>query len=111
MQILDVMRKVNTENEVKFLLAAYVETLPFYDFAHSLPHGVTDLPLAGMEDVRDRFETLLDIELSGGAAQAGERVHAIVREAAEVFGVALTRLRTLRTNMHVPTARDTELSF
>jgi hypothetical protein len=111
MQILDVMRKVNTESEVKFLLAAYVETLPFYDFAHSLPRGVTALPLAGMEDVRDRFEALLDIELTGGAAQAGERVHAIVRESVEVFGVALTRLRTLQRSVQMPVTRDVELSF
>ena len=111
MQILDVMRKVGSEGEVNFLLTAYVETLPFYDFGHSLPRNVTQLPLAGVEDVRGRFEALLDIELSGCAVQAGERVHAIVREAAEVFGVALTRLQTLQKTAPAVSARSVELSF
>ena len=111
MQILDVMRRVSTESEVKFLLSAYVETLPFYDFSHSLPRGVTQLPLAGVEDVRSRFEALLDVELSGGAAQAGERVHAIVREAAEVFGVALTRMQTLQKVATSTPERGIELTF
>ena len=111
MQILDVMRKVGSEGEVNFLLTAYVETLPFYDFGHSLPRNVTQLPLAGVEDVRGRFEALLDVELSGCAAQAGERVHAIVHEAAEVFGVALTRLQTLQKTAPAVTARSVELSF
>lgn len=111
MQILDVIRKLNTENEISFLLSAYVETLPLYDFARSLPQGVTALLLTGMEDVRGRFEALLDIELSGSVRHAGERVHAIVREATEIFGVAFTRLRTLHEATAAPVARDIELIF
>lgn len=104
MLILDVIRRVNTEHEVKFLLAAYLETLPFYDVTRSLPDGITELPLRGMEDVRNRFEALLDVELSGEALHAGAHVHAIVREAAEIFGAALTRLQTLHANIvHVKT--------
>ena len=37
MQMLEVMRRANSEHEVRFLLSGYVETLPFYDFARSLP--------------------------------------------------------------------------
>ena len=111
MQMLDVMRRVNSGHEVRFLLSAYVETLPFYDFARSLPHGVTTLPLAGVEDVRDRFETLLDIELSGSAVQAGASVHAIVREAAEIFGVALARLQILQQRAEAAPACGAVLTF
>jgi hypothetical protein len=111
MQLLDVMRKLNTETEISFLLSAYIETLPFYDFGGTLPIGVTTLPLAGVEDVRNRFEALLDIELCGGAVKAGERVHAIVREAAEIFGVALTRLHAIQSSVESATTRDVALGF
>jgi len=48
MQMLDVIRRVNSEHEVRFLLSAYVESLRVYDSARSLPRGVTESPLAGV---------------------------------------------------------------
>ncbi len=111
MQMLDVMRRVNSEHEVRFLLSAYIETLQFYDTARSLPQGVTALPLAGVDDVRERFEALLDIDLSGSAVQGGERVHAIVREAAELFGAALARLQILQKAAKSAPEHRVELSF
>jgi len=111
MLVLDVMRRANSEHEVKFLLAAYLETLPLYDVSHSLPGGVTELPVASVEDVRDRFEALLDIELSGGAERAGEHVHAIVREAAQIFGAALTRMQSLHKTIPRATAPSAALMF
>lgn len=111
MQMLDVMRRVNCEHEVRFLLSAYVETLQFYDSARSLPQGVTVLPLAGLEDVRERFEALLDLDLSGSAVHSGERVHAIVREAVEVFGAALARLQILQKAAKAAPEHSVELNF
>jgi hypothetical protein len=111
MQMLDVMRRVNSEHEVRFLLSAYVETLRFYDAGRSLPQGVTMLPLAGVDDVRERFEALLDIDLCGSAAHRSECVHAIVREAAEIFGAALGRLQILQKRVEAVPVRDVELGF
>ena len=115
MQIMEVMRRVHSEGEVRFLLSAYVETLPFYDHSRSLPRHVTTLPLSGVDDVRARFESLLDIELNDGAACAaeGERegVHAIVREATEIFGVALTRLQSLQAGVAAVPAKTDLLVF
>lgn len=104
MQVLEVMRRLNSEGEVRFLLSAYTETLRQHDRGRGLPSGVTALPVADVEDVRGRFETLLDIELNGAAAQTGVGTQAAVREAAEVFGVALARLQTLRAGM-LPVSR------
>jgi hypothetical protein len=111
MQMLDVMRRLNSESGVKFLLSAYAETLQQCDYGRGLPRGVTTLPVADVEDVRTRFEALLDVELNGSAAQAGERAHAIVCEAAEVFGAALTRMQTLRADTCSAPVQARELVF
>lgn len=111
MQIMEVMRRVHSEGEVHFLLTAYVETLPFYDHARSLPQHVTALPLAGVDDVRARFESLIGIELNDGVAPTSERVHAIVREATEIFGIALTRLQSLPTGRAAARAPAAALTF
>ncbi len=95
MHILEVMRRLHHESEVAFLLSAYAETLQHLDGGSSLPKGVATLPLRGVDDVRYRFEALLDVELNGNAARSGNPVHAIVREAVEIFGMGLTRMQSL----------------
>jgi hypothetical protein len=55
MLMIDVMRRLNTEHEICFLLTAYVETLQFYESAKRLPPGVTVLPLRGADDIEARF--------------------------------------------------------
>lgn len=111
MQIMEVMRRVHSEGEVRFLLSAYVETLPFYDHSRSLPQHVTSLPLAGVDDVRARFESLLDIELNDGATPASDGVHAIVREATAIFGVALTRLQSMPADAAAASRQTEALTF
>lgn len=69
------------------------------------------MPLAGVGDVRNRFEALLDIELCGSAVKASERVHAIVRETAEIFGAALTRLHAIQNRVEIAKTRDVALGF
>lgn len=98
MELLEAMRRSNSEHEVQFLLSAYVETLPFYGLAHILPTGLTALPVRGTDDVRDRFEALIEADLSEGAGVSSASTHAVVREATEVFGMALSRLCALRTS-------------
>jgi hypothetical protein len=111
MQMLDIMRRLNSENAVRFLLSAYAESLQRHDHGRGLPGGVTTLPVAGVEDVRGRFEALLDAELGGGAALAGTHAQAIVHEAAEVFGIGLARMQALQTQTPAASAPARELVF
>jgi hypothetical protein len=96
MQIIDVMRRLNTEHEINFLLTAYVETLQFCDAAKRLPPGVGLLPIRGAEDIEARFTELLGAELCGLARSHCDTQGAIAREATEIFGAAYTRLQALR---------------
>ncbi len=96
MLIIDVMRRLNTEQEIEFLLTAYMETLQFYGAAKRLPPGVATLPLRGGDDIEARFIELLGAELCGLARAHCDTQGAIAREATEIFGAAHTRLQTLR---------------
>ena len=95
MLIVDVMRRLNTEHEIAFLLTAYVETLQFYKSAKRLPPGVATLPINGPHDIEMRFTALLDAELSGLASLHCDSNGTIAREATEIFGAALTRMQAL----------------
>lgn len=108
MRLIDVMRRLNTEHEIRFLLTAYVETLQFYDTAKQLPPGVATLPLKGVDDIEVRFNVLLDADLCGHAQSLRYRCDkqgAIAKEATEIFGAAVTRLQTLRLSDPAPAAR------
>ncbi len=96
MHMLGVMSRLGNESGVRFLLSAYAETLQRHDHGRGLPRSVTVSPVAGVGDIRARYETLLDIELNGGTALTGARPQAMVLEAAQVFGVALARLQSLQ---------------
>ena len=105
MFISDVIRRLNTEHEIRFLLTAYIETLQFYDSAKRLPPGVANLPLKGVGDIEARFRELLGAELCGLARSHCDTQGAIAREATEIFGAAFTRLQVLRLTDPVPVAR------
>jgi hypothetical protein len=105
MFISDVIRRLNTEHEIRFLLTAYIETLQFYDSAKRLPPGVGKLPLRGVDDIEARFTELLGAELCGLARSHCDTQGAIAREATEIFGAAFTRLQVLRLTDAVPAAR------
>jgi hypothetical protein len=111
MLMIDVMRRLNTEHEISFLLTAYIETLQFYDSAKRLPPGVGVLPLRGAEDIEARFTELLGAELCGLARSHCDTQGAIAREATEIFGAAYTRLQTLRPATRVPSMRVSEELF
>ena len=106
MFISDVIRRLNTEHEIRFLLTAYIETLQFYDSAKRLPPGVGKLPLRGVEDIEARFTELLGAELCGLARSHCDTQGAIAREATEIFGAAFTRLQVLRMSETVPAVRS-----
>ena len=102
MLITDVMRRLNTEHEVNFLLTAYVETLQFYAAEKRLPPGVATLPLRGTDDIEARFNELRGAQLCGAARSLCDTQSAIAREATEIFGAAHTRLQTLRSSAAAP---------
>ncbi|MEQ1772920.1 MAG: hypothetical protein ABL891_03970 [Burkholderiales bacterium] len=105
MLMIDVMRRLNSENEIRFLLTAYIETLQFYDSAKRLPLGVATLPLGDVDDIEARFTELLGAELCGLARSHCDTQGAIAREATEIFGAAFTRLQTLRQSAPSPVPR------
>ena len=106
MSLIDVIRHLSSEHEVRFLLTAYVETLQFYDSAKRLPPGICALPLKDAEDIEARFNELLGAELCGLARSHCDTQGAIAREATKIFGAAYTRLQTLRASAKPPAARD-----
>lgn len=106
MQVVDVLHRLNTEHEIRFLLTAYIETLQFYEATKWLPSGVAALPLTGVEDIEVRFTELLGAELSGLARSHCATQGAIAREATEVFGAAFTRLQVLRQSAAVTVPRE-----
>lgn len=104
MLMTDVMRRLNTEHEIRFLLTAYIETLQFYDAEKRLPRGVAALPLTGVDDIEARFTELLGAELCGLARSHCDTQGAIAHEATEIFGAAFGRLQTLRLLTNTPKA-------
>jgi hypothetical protein len=105
MMISDVLHRLNTEQEVLFLLTAYVETLQCYQAGKRLPPGVAALPLIDAADVEARFTELLGAELCGLARSHCDTQGAIAREATEIFGAAFTRLQALRPSAEAPPMR------
>ena len=98
MLIVDVLRRLNTEVEISFLLSAYLETLQFHNPEKYLPPGVALLPLHGAEDIEARFTDLIGAELTGLARSHCDTRGAIAKEATEIFGVACARMQMLREN-------------
>jgi len=96
MMIVDVVRRLNTEGEICFLLSAYLETLQFHSPSKYLPPGVTTLPLKDADDIEARFSNLLGAEFSGIGHAHGPSHGAIAREATEIFSVACARVQALR---------------
>jgi hypothetical protein len=96
MLVVDVMRRLNSEHEIRFLLSAYLETLQFYGPEKYLPPGVALLPLKDADDIEARFNNLLGEELNDLARTSCGTRGAIAREVTEIFGAACARMQVLR---------------
>jgi hypothetical protein len=101
MTLNDVIREANNEHEVYFLLTSYVETVRYCDKLSCLPPPVRELPLDGLEDVRNRIGGL-KAELS--APDVDENSRLVVKEAADLFDEALNRLQWLQWEKRRSTA-------
>ena len=93
MILADLIRDAESESDVYRLLTTFVEALRYADRLGMLPKFLTTLPLRGMVDLESRFARLVS-ELGTGAAD-GSGVALVEKEAREIFGTALHRLRAL----------------
>jgi CelD/BcsL family acetyltransferase involved in cellulose biosynthesis len=96
MMLIDVLRHLNTEHQVSFLLAAYLESVQSRQLGAQLPPGVAALPLDDARDIESRFAELIGAGLCDLARAHCDTRTAIAREATEIFGAAVTRLHALR---------------
>jgi hypothetical protein len=96
MMISEVMRHLNVESDIRYMLTLYLETLRCCNAGNRLPPGVAALPLRDAAEIESRFTELLGAELSGVTQASCDAQGAISREATEIFGAAYTRLQTLR---------------
>ena len=92
--IAQAIKTAQTEHVIYFLLAAYVETLGYYDpLRSSLPPHVHRLPIAGTIDVNERLCALRNT--LDAKRQDSSGVQGVLREAVDVFDTALQQLRNL----------------
>ncbi len=98
MMINDAIRSAPSAYSVCFLLTEYIETLRF---ARKLPEELVALPIAGVPDVRSRFERLV-AEFEIRLRLPDLSTFDIVVEAVNVFQAAIQRFSQLespRTDM------------
>ncbi len=108
MMIVDAMHCLDSEQDVLFLLTAYVESLQCRHTEKRLPPRVDALPLTDATDVEARFTALLSAQLCGLARPQAAAHDTIAREATDVFDAACARLQVLRSSAKAPSARGIE---
>src|SRR5258706_16025479 len=95
MMIADVIRSAATEHEIYFLLTAYVEAVRFFDKLNDVPEHMASLPLAGVDDVKSRFNKIF-AGLDAASKRLDHKACETIREALHIFGAALHRLPGLK---------------
>ena len=95
MVLTEAIKSARTEHVVYFLLAAYVETLDYFDpLRSSLPQSVKKLPIEGLADVVERLGAVRAAILERTPCETRARL--LFMEAVDVFTAASQRLRTLQ---------------
>jgi hypothetical protein len=94
MTISEVLREAQSEHEILFLLAAYVEAVRYCDPLHHLPAFMTELPFTGLQDVWTRAERMQAVMESPEGADSG--IRAVLAEALDILSAAGKRLEALR---------------
>lgn len=94
MVIADAIRQADTEHVVYFLLCAYVNSATRSDTLKNLPERIVTLPLAGKDDVKSRFATLM-YELDAASKQLDDIACLALKDALTVFSAAVQRLQSL----------------
>jgi hypothetical protein len=102
----DAIRNTSSENEIYFLLTAYVEAVRYADKLNGLPAPLRRLPVADSTDTAKRYEELA-VELNRSSRAQNEPVGVVIKEALLVFGAAIERLDALPArHARVPTAAE-----
>lgn len=92
--IADVIREAESENQIYFLLTAYLEAVRYSDKLNLLPDTIRQLPITDMADVKKRFERLF-IELDRESKGLNHRVCTALKEALHIFSTAINRLESI----------------
>lgn len=91
MKITDAIFNAGTKEEVFSLLTFYLDALRFGNNTNKLPAALTELPLAGANDVRERASKLTaGMDAASGGLDHHTRL--IIGEALEIFLAATHRL-------------------
>ena len=89
MEVVDAIRRAESDYVIYFLLNAYIEAL---QFSRSIPRQLLAFPVRGLADVSSCFEKLVSLLASAGEVADRSRM-ADLGKAIYVFDIALCRLR------------------
>lgn len=95
MIIRDAIERAGNEQEIFFLLAAYIETVRNGDQLNLLPWQVRDLPLAGSDDLKAR---IYGLQARGIVSDIDRGIRLVVEETVDLFRTALRRLAFLQAD-------------
>jgi hypothetical protein len=93
----DDMRDAIDEAQVYRLLTGYVDAARAQDELNCLPQPMTQLPLDGIADVRERVAKLIG-EVDVASRRWDHNACRAIKQAVYVFATALSRLETLKRN-------------
>src|SRR5262245_33848549 len=99
MMIADVIRHAKTEHEIYFLLTAYLESIQFGNGKNFASRTTIKLPLAGSQDLQQRFNQLV-IDLDSASKSLDDNGCLVIKEALHIVGSALHQLRHLESVEH-----------
>lgn len=90
----DIIRTADNAHEIYFLLTSYIDALRSSTRVDSAPESLTQLPLDGRDDVKNRFDKLM-VELDAASKGLDERGRIVTKEALHILGTALNRLASI----------------
>jgi|InoplaM3SPM_1038593.scaffolds.fasta_scaffold34106_1 hypothetical protein len=90
----NVIREARNEQEIYFLLNAYVEAVRFADQLNVVPEPLKRRPLDGRRLVKEQYQKLLELDRASGSTN--DSACPVIKEALPIFGAALERLETLK---------------
>ena len=90
----DIIRTADNAHEIYFLLTSYIDALRSSPRVDNAPESLTQLPLDGRDDVKNRFDKLM-VELDTASKGLDERGRVVTKEALHILGTALNRLASI----------------
>src|SRR5258706_4985547 len=94
MMFTDIIRTADNPHEIYFPVTSYSDALRSSTGVDSAPESLTPLPLAGRDDVKNRFDKLI-AELDAASKGLDERGRVVTKEALHILGTALNRLASI----------------